>query len=148
MSLRGGVTRLSSAHKAAPLTAALLFFAVGCGEGGVAENAVLNVYAVSPLCAEAKGELAKESDVRLRVVCLPNAERDGRLDLAAIGANARRATEDSSAIAYIGEPSAAGTRFSAPILDAAGIRQFSEMSGAAGVRNLLRTIEEDGYSRF
>jgi hypothetical protein len=61
-----------------------------------------------------------------------------------IGKNARRATEDSSAIAYIGERTKAASRFSEPILEAAGIRQFSDMSGAQAIRELLNTLEEEG----
>jgi len=83
--------------------------------------------------------------VRIEVSCLPNAESGGKLDLAVIGANARRATEDSSAIAYIGEPTRAATRFSEPILEAASIRQFSEMSGAEAMRKVLA---DDSYKRF
>jgi hypothetical protein len=100
------------------------------------------------LCAEAEKELAwhggQAGDVRIRVTCLPRAESDGELDLAAVGANARRATEDSSAIAYIGERTKAATRFSEPILEAAGIRQLSDMSGTQAMRKLLRTFEEEG----
>jgi hypothetical protein len=124
-------------------------FAAGCGdEGGVESGATVTAYVVAPLCAEAKSELARHGgqrdEVRIRVSCLPSAESGGKLDLATIGANARRATEDSSAIAYIGEPTRAATRFSAPILEAAGIRQLSEISGATAMRELLKTFEEEG----
>jgi hypothetical protein len=144
----------SSLRSRTVLTASLLAAAVaGCGEsGGVSEGATVSVYAAAPLCAEAKDELARQGDkagdVRVRAVCLPSAESDGALDLATIGANARRATEDSSAIAYIGEPTRAATRFSAPILEAAGIRQLSAMPGAQAMRALLKSFEEEGYSRF
>jgi hypothetical protein len=128
-----------------------LLFAVGCGEnGGVASGATVSVYVAAPLCAEAKRELARDGaragDVRVRVVCLPSAESNGQLELATIGANARRATEDSSAIAYIGEPTRAATRFSAPILEEAGIRQFSKVSGAEAMRKLLKDLEEGRVS--
>jgi hypothetical protein len=81
----------------------------------------------------------------VRVVCLPSAESSRKLDLAQIGANARRATEDSSSIAYIGEPTRAASRFSEPILEEAGIRQFSQMSGAEAMRKVLA---DDSYKRF
>jgi hypothetical protein len=108
----------------------------------------VNAYVAAPLCGEAEKELARHEgqagDVRIHVTCLPRAERDGELDLAAIGANARRATEDSSAIAYIGERTKAATRFSDPILEAAGIRRLSAASGASAMRSLLNTLEEEG----
>jgi hypothetical protein len=114
----------------------------------VASGATVNVYVAAPLCAEAEKELARHGgragDIRVHVSCLPSAENGGKLDLAVIGANARRATEDSSAIAYIGEGTKAGTRFSEPILAAAGIRQFSEMSGAKAMRSLLGELGEGG----
>jgi hypothetical protein len=110
----------------------------------------VSVYVAAPLCAEAKRELAREGgqagDVRVRAVCLPSAESDGKLDLARIGANARRATEDSTTVGYIGEPTRAATRFSEPILESAGIAQISESSGAAAVQKLLRAVDEAGDS--
>jgi hypothetical protein len=62
------------------------------------------------------------------------------LDLAAIGANARRATEDSTTVGYIGDPDPAASRFSRPILDAAGIAQLSNLSGAAAMSKLLKAL--------
>lgn len=135
----------------AALAAALSLLGwAGCGESnGVADGATVSVYVAAPLCAEAEQELARQGgeagNVRVRVACLPNAEGDGELDLATIGANARRATEDSSAVAYIGERTKAASRFSEPILEAAGVRQYSQMSGAAAMRRLLA---DDSYKRF
>jgi hypothetical protein len=68
------------------------------------------------------------------------------LKLATIGANARRATEDSTAVGYIGEPTKAASRFSEPILEAAGIAQLPEVSGAIAMRKLLKAVEEAGGS--
>ena len=135
---------------AALAATASLLVAAGCDESGeVASGATVNVYVVAPLCAEAEKELARHGGqaggVRVRVSCLPSAESNGELDLAIIGANARRATEDSSAIAYIGERTRAATRFSEPILEAAGIRQLAEMSGAEAMRKVLA---DDSYKRF
>jgi branched-chain amino acid transport system substrate-binding protein len=108
------------------------------------------VYVAAPLCAEAEQELAragaKAGDVRVRVVCLPRAESSRKLDLAQIGANARRATEDSSSIAYIGEPTRAASRFSEPILEEAGIAQLPETAGATAMKKLLQAVEEAGSS--
>jgi hypothetical protein len=122
---------------------------VGCGENaGVSEGARVSVYVAAPLCAGAERELARNGgeagDVRVRVVCLPSAESSQKLDLAEIGANARRATEDATTIAYIGEPTRYATRFSEPIIDAAGIAQLTDTSGAAAMRELLRAVNEAG----
>jgi len=145
-----GDTRPSFAIRKATLAAAcLLLIGAGCSEsGGVASGARVSVYAAAPLCAEAEKELARHGgragDVRIHVICLPRVESDGELDLAVIGANARRATEDSSAIAYIGERTKAATRFSEPILEVAGIRQLSGMSGTRAMKEFLNTLEEEG----
>lgn len=119
----------------------------GCGKpGGVADGATVSVYVVEPLCGGAVRELAagggEAGDLRLQVVCLPGADSSRKLDLAQIGANARRATEDSSSIAYIGERSKAASRFSAPILREAEIAQLPATSGAAGMENVLRAVED------
>ncbi len=80
------------------------------------------------------------------MICLPSAESKGKLDLAQIGANARRATEDAAAIGYIGEPTRAASRFSEPILETAGIAQLSETSGTAAMKKLLQAVSEAGNS--
>ena len=123
----------------------------GCGpQSGVAEDATVTVYAAAPLCAEAKRELVRSNgragDVRVRVACLASIRHDGRLELATIGANARRATEDTTTVAYIGEADPAATRFSSPILESADIPQLSNQSGSAAMSRLLRAIRESGTS--
>jgi hypothetical protein len=104
----------------------------------------------APLCLEAKRELARDGgkagEVRLRVICLPSAESSHRLELATIGANARRATEDSTAIGYIGEPTRAASRFSEPILEEAGIAQLPETAGTIGMKKLLIAVTEASSS--
>ena len=80
----------------------------------------------------------------MRVVCLGDASSGGGLDLAVIGADARRATEDSTTVGYIGETTPAATRFSSPILESAGIAQVSGMSGQAAMERLLGAIEAAG----
>jgi hypothetical protein len=147
--LRGDTRRSTHLLKAA-LVACLLLVA-GCGESeGVAENAIVSVYVSAPLCAEAKRELARDGgkagDVRVRVICLSSAEGRGKLDLATIGANARRATEDAAAVGYIGEPTRAASRFSEPILEEAGVAQLSQISGTAAMKKLLQAIDEAGDS--
>jgi len=131
--------------------AGFVTLAVGCGsDGGVAKGAQVNVYVTEPLCGGAEAELARQGaeagDLRPQVVCLPSAESSQGLDLAQIGANARRATEDSSAIAYIGERTNAASRFSAPILEPADIPQYAGMTGSAAMQNLLRDLEEGRVS--
>ncbi len=51
-------------------------------------------------------------------------------DPVAVGANARRAAQDSSAVAYIGELDSEPTRASVPITNDAGIVQISPTAGA------------------
>jgi hypothetical protein len=121
----------------------------GCsGGGGVADGAAVSVYVTAPLCAGAEAELVRDEGraggLRVRAVCLPSAESSQKLDLAQIGKNARRATEDATSIGYIGEPTRSATRFSAPILEAAGITQLTETSGAAAMSQLLRAVDQAG----
>jgi hypothetical protein len=133
----------------AVLTAAciLLVAAAGCGEdGGVAEGARVSAYVEGPLCEEARRELVREGGraglLRVRAICLPSPRERGRLSLATVGANARRASEDSTAVAYIAEPDPAATRFSRPILESAGIAQISSSSGSAAMARVLQAIRE------
>ena len=132
---------------AALVLLALAFGTTGCGGGeGVAGGATVRVYVSGPLCPGAKRELAKEGgsagDVRVRAVCLEATEAAGRLDLAAIGADARRATEDSAAIAYLEGPDSAAARFAQPILESAGIAHLVASSGEAGMRRILAAVSE------
>jgi hypothetical protein len=142
---------------------------VGCGASeGVASDAVVDVYASAPLsgpdasagkefCADARRTLAgaggRAGDVRLRLTCLDDAAGAGasgdgggssRWSLAAIGANARRATEDSATVAYLGEPQRKAARFSETILETAGIGQVTGPSGAAAMTLVLRAVREAG----
>jgi hypothetical protein len=129
------------------IAAAALLLSSGCGGGeGVDEGATVTVYVAASLCAGAELELedagGRAGSVRVEVRCLPGTRGNGRLDLAAIGANARRATEDSTTIAYIGEPDPAATRFSAPILAEADIAQIPGTSGAATMAKLLDALDQ------
>lgn len=124
---------------------ALASFSGGCGEGaGVARDATLSVYVEAPLCAGAQRELAsaggRAGSFHVALVCLRGGEAGGRLDLAAIGAGARRASEDAATIAYLGAP--ATRRFSRTILEAPGIPALSAGSGGAGMARLLAAIGE------
>jgi hypothetical protein len=69
-----------------------------------------------------------------------DAHGGGGSPLAAIGAAARRASEDSSSVAYIGTPNRIATDFSTPILDEAGIARIAGRSGVVAMKRLLRSI--------
>jgi len=104
----------------------------------------VRAYVAAPLCEGARRELdrarGRAGEVKVRAVCLPPTRVGGRLDLAALGANARRATEDSAAVAYLGEPDPVATRFSLPILDEAGITLLQSSSGSGAMSQLLTAI--------
>ncbi len=129
---------------------ALLLAPSGCGEEeGVSEGATVTAYVAAPLCAEAARELSSgggnAGDVQVRAICLPPVDRGGRLDLATVAANARRATEDSAAIAYV-EQSGPPGRFSKPIVDSASIAWISGISGAKAIQRVLDATEESDPS--
>ena len=144
--LRSG-TRPSwvSRKTTAVLCLALVTTAAGCGAGGVAEDATVTAYVEAPLCAGAKRELeahdGRAGDLRLRVICLPDPSDTTKLDLATVGANARKATEDSTTAAYLEAPHPKASRFTHPILETAEIPWISSSSGAAAVSRLLKLIE-------
>ena len=145
--------RLPAIPIALLLVAALV---VGCGEGGAEEGARLNVYVSAPLsggeaeigreiCDEARQEARRAGEpggFELRVVCLDVAGPEGRWTLAQVGANARRATEDSTAVAYLAEPELPARRQSLPIVEAAGIAELGKLSGDEAVAQVAAAIEE------
>jgi hypothetical protein len=136
------------------LSAAAL--AAGCGEGGAEEGARLNVYVSGSLsgveagiglrtCDEARRAAERAGEpggFGLRVVCLDAAGPEGRWTLARVGANARRAIEDSTAVAYLAEPERAARAQSQPIVEAAGIAGLSEVTGREAVAKIAAAIEE------
>lgn len=118
----------------------------GCGEAeGVAEGATVTAYVEAPLCAEAQRELERSGgragDLKLRAVCLSDPRKARKLDLATVGANARQATQDSTAVAYLEVPEPRVSRFTHPILEKAEIPWVGEHSGAMAMSRLLRLIE-------
>lgn len=125
----------------------------GCGEEDeVASGATVTAYVEAPLCAGAQRALARRGGevgaLRLRAVCLPAHSRGGRLDLAVLGANARRAAEDSTAVAYLAASDRAAARFSGPILTAAGIGTVETESGAVAIgRVAVALTSGDGAPR-
>jgi hypothetical protein len=151
------MSRLPIVLIAAALAAAL---ASGCGEEGAASGATVRIYLSAPmsgpemkagrqLCEGARAEAARRGEVEgleVRVVCLDATEGDGRWTLARVGANARRATEDSTAIAYIGEPDPTARKQSRPIVDAAEIAELGGISGRGAVAKVVAAIEEGDES--
>jgi hypothetical protein len=133
---------------------------VGCGEEGAAGGATVTVYVSAPLrgagaevgrrlCDEAREQAAQgqgADDLRLRVVCLDASEGDRAWTLAQVGANARRATEDATAVAYVGEPDPEARRQSRPIVDAAGIAQLGGTSGREALAAVRAAIAEGDES--
>lgn len=124
---------------------ALALLPVGCGEGGASAGAAVSVYAVAPLCSEAKKGAGRAGDLVVRVVCLPAVEAGGEADLAAAGANARRASEDSTSVAFLEAPGPAA-RFSQSIVEAAGIAWLETSSGSAAMHRIRGAVEGDGSS--
>jgi hypothetical protein len=132
-----------------PALLALALVAAGCGEGGTAAGATVSVYAAAPLCAEARHELARAAGrgdgLKVRAVCLSPVETKGRADLALAGANARRATEDSTTVAFLEAPGPAA-RFSQSIVEAADVAWVEAGSGSAAMRRVLRALGDRGSS--
>jgi hypothetical protein len=109
------------------------------------------------LCPAAKRELSvrngEAGNFKVRAVCLPavdtpagqGAAAGNRTDLATAGANARRAAEDTSAVALL-EPPGQAAKFTHPILESAGIPLVLSSSGKAAMARTLKAIEEAGSS--
>jgi hypothetical protein len=121
---------------------------VGCGSGsGVGEGAKVAVYVSRPLCAEAERTLerrGREVDgVTVGIVCLPAAAKGGRLDLALAGAQARRAIQDSTAVAFV-ERRGRETTYTRPILEEADVAAVVAGSGATAIGEILDDLDERG----
>ena len=128
---------------------ALALIAAGCGGGGASAGATVSVYAAAPLCAEAREEVGhaggKVADLEVRVVCLPPVEAGGGADLATAGGNARRATEDSTAVAYLESPGPAA-EFTRSIVGAADVAWLEAGSGSRAVDRVLGALAGDETS--
>lgn len=119
----------------------------------MSEGATVSVYAVAPSCAGAKRTLARRGarvgDVRVRLVCVSDSESGRVWTLAALGANARQAVEDSSTVAYIADRDPTAARFSRSILESVDIAQLPPgPSSAAATKEILTAIEEAGSSNI
>jgi hypothetical protein len=137
------------ARASVPVLVALALIAVGCGGGGASPGAEVSVYAAAPLCGEArtqvKGAGGKAAYLRVRVVCLAPVGAGGGADLATAGGNARRATEDSTAVAYVEAPGPAA-EFGRSIVEAADIAWVETDSGSTAVRRILSALAGDSSS--
>lgn len=149
MSVLGGGTRRSSVSRKAGLAVgcALLVAISGCGEGeGASEGATVTAYVDAPLCAGAKQELRSKGgeagDLHVQAVCLPSSRQGKKLNLTSLGANARRATEDSTTVGYLEASDPRAARFTRPILESASIAWISQSSGAQAMAKLLQAIED------
>ncbi len=129
----------------------------GCGEEGAAAGATVRIYVSAPLhgaeaaagrrlCAGAREEAVRSSgkvgDLKLEVVCLDAAGKGGRWTLAQVGADARRATEDATAVAYVGEPDRRARKQSRPIVAAAEIAEIGGVSGEEAVAEVVAAIRD------
>jgi hypothetical protein len=135
------------ARRLAPVAVLLALAAVasGCGgTAGVSSGATVTVYVSAPLCPAAKRELAasggRAGDVRIRAICLGGTAGKPP-NLAATGADARRATEDSTTIAYLEAPGPAA-RFAQPIVESAGIAWVKSSSGSRAMARILHAVSE------
>ncbi len=112
----------------------------GCGGDSVDPGATVRVYVGADLCSEAELADGEAGDLHVKAICVDPVESGGRPDLAAIGANARRATEDSSAIAYV-ESRGPANRFSQTIVEEAGIAWTLASSGEKAMQRVLAAVE-------
>jgi hypothetical protein len=143
------------------LCAVLAVTAAGCGEEGAEEDAMLTVYVSGPLrgpetkqgqrrCDEAwdAARIEREAEEArwVRVICLDATGPEGKWTLAKVGANARRATEDSTAIAYIGEPDRAARSQSRAIVEAAGMVEFGVTGGRQAIEEVFTALQEEDAS--
>jgi len=141
---------LAKAAISVTLAALLAAASAGCGGAeGVAKGASVTAYVVAPLCGDAERALeragGRAGDLRLEAVCLSGVESNGRVKLATVGSDARRATEDSTAIAFLEAPGR-GNESSEPILESAEIPSIHSPSGAAAMTRLLKAIDRAGSS--
>jgi hypothetical protein len=129
--------------------AAFATLLAGCGEGGAAKGASVSVYVVAPLCQEARREVdaagRRAGDLKVRVLCLRRVGSGGQADLAMAGVDARRATEDSTSVAFLEAPGPAAA-FTRSIVDSADIAWVETSSAAAPVKRILRALEGDDAS--
>lgn len=132
-----------------PALLVLVVLLAGCGGEGASSGATVSVYAAAPLCREVQGEVrsigGKAGDLAVRAVCLPTVKAKKGVDLPVAGNNARRATEDSTAVAFLEAPGAAA-RFGRSIVEAANLAWVETSSGSAAAHRVLRALAAAGSS--
>jgi branched-chain amino acid transport system substrate-binding protein len=155
---------------AARLLVAALVLASGCGGGGASTTArapdgPLTVYMSLPSHgAEASAATAVASGARLaledakgragdrdvRLVQLDDSKPEGPTwDPAVVEANAKRAAQDPTAIAYIGELDQGGSAISIPVTNDAGILQVSPFDGLTTLtRQQPGAVQGTGPARY
>jgi len=137
-------------HAALLFPCLLVALLAACGSGGVSSGATVTTYVTAPLCAGARQALAeaggRADSVHVRAVCLPSDRHGAELDLATVGANARQATEDSAAIAYLEAPEPRAARFTHPILESADLGWTSSSSGVTAMHRVLHAVSESSAS--
>jgi hypothetical protein len=121
------------------IIAAFAVVVVGCGEGETASGATVSVYAAAPLCREARKGAGAAGDLEVRVVCLPP-RGSGEATLTAAGADARRATEDSSAVAFLEAPSPAA-KFSRTVVESADVAWLETSSASTAMLRIIKALE-------
>jgi outer membrane protein assembly factor BamB len=145
---------------AAVLALAALAPLAGCGgDAGVRSGATVNVYVSVPLtgpqaaagrasCKGAGKAVAdsggRAGDLHIHVRCLDDSNGTAPWTLAAVGANARQAIQDTSTIAYVGELDPAASRFSRTVVESAEIAQLPATDGAAAMRTILHALPDSG----
>ncbi|HEY1854797.1 MAG TPA: hypothetical protein VGG40_09445 [Solirubrobacterales bacterium] len=135
---------------AALLALVALVVVAGCGGSeGVAVGATVDVYVSARLCPGAREALSRDEgragDVQVRVICLRPVTAGGKIDLAGQGANARRATQDSTAVAFV-EAKGKPAEFARPIVEEAGIAFVVATSGEAAMERVLKAVADAGTS--
>jgi branched-chain amino acid transport system substrate-binding protein len=162
--------RLSWASSAAALVGCSVAVA-GCGGAGVSVSSRVTVYVSMPLrgpSASAGRDVVdgarmaldaahrRAGELRVRAVYLDDTAGSGgaaRWSQARTGANARRATEDTSAVAYIGDFESGASRVSEPITNGAHLLQVSPASTAVDLvrpfpgSNEVPAAEKEGGER-
>lgn len=119
--------------------AALATVAAGCGEGVTASGATVSVYAAAPLCKEARKGAGAAGDLKVRVVCLPP-RGNGERALASAGADARRATEDSTSIAFLEAPGPVA-KFSQTVVESADVAWLETSSASVAMQRIVKALE-------
>jgi len=139
------------------LTAALAFGVTACGSddsgggggGGQVEGKTLTIYSSLPLQASDRQQSTdvingeklalseaggKVGDFKINYVSLDDATASaGQWDPGKTSANARKAAQDKSTIAYLGEFNSGASKGSIPILNQAGILQVSPSNTYLGL---------------